>query len=103
MGTPFSGSRRANNAWRLYRLVAGHDVETPPIILHEAPKPFVPTYALWSARDGVVAPNSARGLPGESDAAIECDCVHLAFAFVPQVTAVVIDCLTGEKVRPDRP
>jgi pimeloyl-ACP methyl ester carboxylesterase len=99
MGTPFSGSRRANNAWRLYRIVAGHDVEDPPIMLHDAPKPAVPTYALWSRHDGVVAPDSARGLAEESDAAIECDCVHLAFAFVPQVTAVVIDCLTREKAR----
>ncbi len=31
MGSPFSGDRRANNAWRAYQLIAGHSVDEPPI------------------------------------------------------------------------
>ena len=31
MGTPFSGSPYANNAWRAYQLVTGHSVEQPPV------------------------------------------------------------------------
>jgi pimeloyl-ACP methyl ester carboxylesterase len=80
LGTPFSGSPRANNAWRVYELVAGHKVDAPPIPGDFAVKPPVPTIALWSRRDGVVAPASARGREGESDRAIEMDCSHMGFA-----------------------
>jgi pimeloyl-ACP methyl ester carboxylesterase len=80
LGSPFSGSRRANNAWRLYELVAGHKVDAPPIAGAFEVKPPVPTIALWSPRDGVVAPASARGREGESDRAIAVDCSHMGFA-----------------------
>ena len=93
LGTPFSGHPRANNAWRLYELIAGHKVDAPPIEGVLAEKPPVPTIALWSRRDGVVAPAAARGLEGERDLAIEVDCSHMAFAVSarawPQVIAAV--------------
>ena len=93
MGSPFSGSRRANNAWRLYRVIAGHSVDDPPVPILPDAKPPVPTVALWSARDGVVAPASARGRPDESDAAIELACRHLGFAYAPDAVAAVARCL----------
>ena len=31
LGTPFSGDRRANNAWRAYQLITGHPVDEPPV------------------------------------------------------------------------
>ena len=93
MGTPFSGSRRANHAWRLYQLVARHDVDTPPVPFHPAAKPPVPTFALWSRNDGVVAMNSARGTADERDKAIEVDCGHMGFAYSPAAVRTVIDCL----------
>jgi pimeloyl-ACP methyl ester carboxylesterase len=80
MGSPFSGDPRANNAWRLYELVSGHPVDDPPLKVDRAAKPPVPTIALWSRRDGMVAPASARGAPGESDRQIEMDCSHMGFA-----------------------
>lgn len=80
MGTPFSGDMRANNAWRLYELVNDHKVDAPPIDARPQEKPPVPTYALWSRRDGIIAPASARGQAGESDEAIEFDCTHMGFA-----------------------
>jgi pimeloyl-ACP methyl ester carboxylesterase len=80
LGSPFSGNPRANNAWRLYERVAGHPVDRPPIRVDTAAKPPVPTIALWSRRDGMVAPASARGRPLESDAQVEIDCGHMGFA-----------------------
>ena len=53
----------------------------------------MPTYALWSRRDGIVAPASARGLPGEADQSIEVDCSHLAFACAPEAVGAVLDVL----------
>jgi pimeloyl-ACP methyl ester carboxylesterase len=93
MGTPFSGDPRSNNAWRLYELVAGHKVDDPPIETRIAEKPPVPTLAIWSRRDGIVAPAAARGKPGERDAELEMDCSHMGFATsgraYPQIIAAL--------------
>lgn len=93
MGSPFSGDPRANNVWRLYEAVAGHPVDRSPLALHADAKPPVPTLALWSRRDGIVAPASARGLPHERDAQVELDCTHMGFAtsgraFVEVIAAI---------------
>lgn len=89
MGTPFSGDRRANNAWRAYQLITGHTVDEPPIECAPC-KPPVPTIALWSPRDGVVAPRSACGWPGERDRAVALRCNHLGFANDPRAIAEVL-------------
>ena len=83
LGSPFSGSPRSNNAWRMYEFVAGHKVDSPPIkaLLHE--KPPVPTIAFWSPNDGVVASGSACGQPGESERQIRLECTHMAFVARP--------------------
>jgi hypothetical protein len=80
LGSPFSGDRRCNNAWRLYELIAGHPVDDPPIEADTAEKPPVPTLAIWSRRDGMVAVACARGEEGERDAELELDCTHMGFA-----------------------
>jgi pimeloyl-ACP methyl ester carboxylesterase len=79
LGTPFSGNPRHNNAWRLYELVAGHPVDAPPIEADPRAKPPVPTMAIWSRRDGVIAPACARGTESESDRRVELKCGHMAF------------------------
>jgi pimeloyl-ACP methyl ester carboxylesterase len=96
MGTPFSGDRRANNAWRAYQLVTGHAVDDPPIPGDFAEKPPVPTIALWSPRDGIIAPRSAAGWPGERDRAIAVRCNHLGFASDRRVIAEVLRQLDEE-------
>ena len=80
LASPFSGDRRNNNVWRLYEWVAGHPVDDPPIDSDPAAKPPVPTLAIWSRRDGIVAICAARGEPQESDGQIELDCSHMGFA-----------------------
>lgn len=80
LGTPFSGDRRNNNVWRLYEAVARHPVDRPPISGDPAVKPPVPTLALWSRCDGIVAAAAARGAPGERDREQELDCRHMGFA-----------------------
>ena len=91
MGTPFSGDRRANNAWRAYQLVAGHSVDEAPMGEDLAVKPPVPTVALWSPRDGFIAPRCAAGWPGERDLAVALRCTHLGFAAHPQVARTLVD------------
>jgi dienelactone hydrolase len=93
LGSPFSGDPHGNNVWRLYELVAGHKVDAPPIETDTAEKPPVPTLALWSRRDGIVAVDAARGLPGERDAERELACSHMGFAVsgkaFPKIVAAV--------------
>ncbi len=89
MGTPFSGSPYANNAWRAYEMVTGHSVEHPPVPVELAVKPPVETVALWSPRDGIVAPRSSRGLPGERDRAVALRCSHIGFASSDEAIAAV--------------
>jgi pimeloyl-ACP methyl ester carboxylesterase len=95
LGSPFSGDLRANNAWRAYEFIAGHKIDNPPIPSNLAEKPPVPTFAFWSARDGVVAVRSARGLDVESDQTIELDCTHMAFVAHPdsirQIALSILD------------
>lgn len=83
LASPFSGSPRANNAWRVYELLNDHRVDNPPIAADLKAKPPVPTIALWSPFDGVISPQSARGEPGESDFQIEVPCQHFNFARAP--------------------
>jgi len=93
LGTPFSGDARANNLWRTYEKVAGYPVDQPPFALSLNQKPPVPTTALWSRGDGIVAPACARGQSGEADRAIEVKCSHIGYmtklAVLDQVVALL--------------
>jgi pimeloyl-ACP methyl ester carboxylesterase len=89
LGSPFSGDPRLNNVWRLYERIAGHPVDDPPIPrIFE--KPPVPTLAIWSRRDGIVAAESARGKKGERDQAVEVDCGHMAFGVSRRATRAAV-------------
>lgn len=80
LGSPFSGDLKTNtNVRALYERIAGHDVNQPPFERF-AGKPRVPCLAFWSRRDGIVAPNAARGQPHEVDRAVEIDTRHTGFA-----------------------
>ena len=78
LGSPFSGDPHMNNVWRLYEWVAGHKVDAPPV-MHYPEKPPVPTLAIWSAKDGIIARRAARGLESERDKQVEIGCGHMAF------------------------
>ena len=79
MGTPFSGDPRANNLWRTYEKVAGYPVDQTPFDVKLNEKPPVPTTAMWSRGDGIVAPVCARGAPNESDRQIQVSCSHIGY------------------------
>jgi pimeloyl-ACP methyl ester carboxylesterase len=89
LGSPFSGDPKQNNVWRLYERIAGHKVDEPPIPRITA-KPPVPQLALWSRKDGLIAPRAARGLERERDKAVELDCTHMAFGVSGKAARVVV-------------
>ncbi|MBD58555.1 MAG: alpha/beta hydrolase [Citromicrobium sp.] len=80
LGTPFSGDRRANNAWRVYEAINDHKVDNPPLSDDPRQKPPVRTIAVWSPFDGVIAPACSRGEEGECDLAIEVPERHFEFS-----------------------
>ena len=89
LGSPFSQDPHLNNVWRLYEWVAGHPVDQPPIERITA-KPPVPCLALWSRRDGIIAPLAARGTPEETDKAVEFQCNHMAFGVSARTARKVV-------------
>ena len=93
LASPFSGDPRANNVWRLYERIAGHPVDRVPMEVDIAAKPPVPTIALWSRRDGLIAPAATRGLAHERDVAIEVQSGHLDIVSAPRAVAAVLDAL----------
>lgn len=105
LGSPFSGDPRQNNVWQLYERVAGHRVDDPPVP-RITDKPPVPHLALWSSKDGIVAPRSARGLEHERDKAVELRCTHMGFGvstrIVRRVVREVEEFLEEQKLAPSR-
>lgn len=93
LGSPFSGDPRANNAWRLYEMMAGHPVDQPPMDVELGLKPSVPTLAIWSRADGIVAPASARGASHESDRQVELGCSHMGFGVSGRAYPAIIAAL----------
>ena len=79
LGSPFSGDPHQNTIWKLYERVAGHKVDDPPLP-RITDKPPVPHLALWSRRDGLIAPRAARGLEHERAEEVELHCHHMAFS-----------------------
>lgn len=97
LGTPFSGDRRANNAWRLYHLLNDHTVDAPSVSDDPSVKPPVHTVAVWSPIDGVIAPECAHGQDGERDVAVELPARHLALGAQPKAIEQIV-AIVGEQL-----
>ena len=90
LGSPFSGNLKTNtNVREFYERVAGHDVNLPPFERFGT-KPPVPTLAIWSRKDGIVAPAAARGLAHEVDKAVELDAGHTEFVVHRPVLSKIV-------------
>ncbi len=96
LGSPFSGDRRANNAWRLYEAINDHAVDNPPLSGDPGVKPRARTIAVWSARDGIVAPRCAEGEPEQSDRRIEVPFKHFELVAARGAVAAVLQILREE-------
>jgi len=89
LGSPFSGDPKQNHVWRMYEKVAGHKVDDPPLP-RITEKPPVPHLALWSRKDGLIAPRAARGLDDERDKEVELNCTHMAFGLSKRAAREVV-------------
>ena len=55
LGTPFAGTPKSTNAWRLYELVSQRDIEREQDQYELPIAPPVPTTSVYSKTDGIVA------------------------------------------------
>ncbi len=102
LGSPFSNDPRANRAWQIYELVADHKVDAPPLVFDRSAKPPVPTTAIWSARDGIISIESARGEAHERDQEVEINCGHFAMSASPDALEAVLEVLGSSQIpRPE--
>jgi hypothetical protein len=97
MGSPFSVDLRDNNAWKLYEAINDHPVDRPPVPVNVDEKPPVPTFAMWSEADGIVAPASASGKPWEYDERIELHCRHNELVSHPEALRALIGVLGRDR------
>ena len=97
MGSPFSGDiAHTTNVGRVYQRVTGHAPQHAPFAAGLSAKPPVPTVALWSRQDAVVAPKASRGYAGEVDEAIEMHCPHMGFSVCPDTIRTVAEVLVRD-------
>ncbi len=93
-GSPFSGDPRATNVWRAYELLAGQRVDDPVArsLLAEGAGPLdVPSSAIFSRDDGIVAWQNCCGTDGDRCEGIEVRGTHLGLASNPAVLYAVAD------------
>jgi pimeloyl-ACP methyl ester carboxylesterase len=103
LGTPFSHGLHANNAWKLYELINDHRVDDPPVEVQVDEKPPVPTFAVWSPNDGIVAPASSAGEVGQVDERVEVGCTHNEMVSHPEALAAILALLNRTTMTPAAP
>ncbi len=94
LGTPFSGSHRSTNAWRIYQLTSGHNIERETGKYDLATAPPVPTTSLYSRTDGVVAWQASIQAPSEHNPHtenVEVFASHVGLGLNPSAWWVVAD------------
>jgi pimeloyl-ACP methyl ester carboxylesterase len=55
LGTPFAGPHTSTNAWRIYQIASGRQIERETASYNLPEAPPVPTTSIYSRTDGVVA------------------------------------------------
>lgn len=89
VSAPFAGSGRSTNVWRAFELMTGERIDDPEIVARSeriaAPLP-VPSTAIWSASDGLVAGQICRDPNSRS---VEVHSSHLGVQLKPEVLLAV--------------
>jgi pimeloyl-ACP methyl ester carboxylesterase len=94
LGSPFTGSPRATNVWRAYELITGQlidDGRTRAQLAEGATPPPVPSTAIWSREDGVVAWRNCVEPAGEQSDNIEVHGSHCGLGVNPAVLYAIAD------------
>ncbi|OYQ41035.1 alpha/beta hydrolase [Rhodoferax sp. TH121] len=94
LGTPFSGSHKSTNAWRLYELTSGRSIAQEVENFDLPAAPPVPTTSIYSRTDGVVAWPSSLQAPCQNNPHtenVEVFASHIGLGLNPSAWWVVAD------------
>ncbi len=91
LGSPFTGSPKATNAWRVYQLVSGEkEVDAERFAALKEP-PRVPTTSIFSRTDGVVAWQCSVEQETASSENIEVHASHVGMGMNPTALYAIAD------------
>ena len=99
LGSPFAGDPRASNVWRTYQFMTGQRIEhnhTRGQLREVGRTPPVPTTAIYSKGDGVVAWQNCMDVPGERVENIEVRGSHCGLGMNAAVLYAVADRLAQD-------
>jgi len=91
LGSPFAGSPKSTNAWRVYELVSGAKVENDAQLIDLAEAPPVPTTSIFSRTDGVCAWQTCLNAEGPLSENIEIDGSHCGLGHHPAAVYAIAD------------
>lgn len=99
LGSPFAGSPKSTNAWRVYEMASGRSAEDEDHSfggsLSEAPP--VPTTAIFSRTDGICAWQGCMEKPSAASESIEVDSSHCGMGHNPAVVYAVAERLAQKE------
>ena len=93
LGSPFAGSPRSTNAWRVYEMASGRraDEEDPRFGGSLSVPPPVPTTAIFSRTDGICAWQGCVEKTSAQSESIEVESSHCGMGHHPAVVYAVAD------------
>jgi pimeloyl-ACP methyl ester carboxylesterase len=91
LGSPFSGSPKATNAWRVYQLVSGEKEVDPERFAALRERPPVPTTSIFSRTDGVVAWQCSLEEETATSENIEVHASHVGMGMNPTALYAIAD------------
>jgi pimeloyl-ACP methyl ester carboxylesterase len=91
LGSPFAGEPRASNAWQLYERVSGRATDDWPARERMRTAPPVPTTAIYTRSDGIVAWQGCVEREGPQAENIEVEGSHSGLGHNPVVLYAIAD------------
>lgn len=91
LGSPFVGSPRSTNAWRIYESVSGQSADDPERMKYVHPTPPVPTTSIYSRSDGIVSWQSSVEKNSPQSENIEVIASHIGMGAHPAVLYALAD------------
>ena len=99
LGSPFAGEPKASNAWRLYESASGRKVGDWPERERMKLPPPVPSTAIFSRTDGIVAWQGCLEREGPTSENIEVEGSHCGLGHNPAVLYAIADRLAQAEGR----
>ena len=91
LGSPFGGNPRASHVFHLYRALTGHHIDGDEFEALRQPPPGIPTTAIYSKTDGVVAWRTCVEPPTALTDNIEVYASHCGLGVNPAVYFALAD------------